>query len=95
MAANWLRTNSAWCCIASWMSRERTSFWARSNAAFTFCSAKEKPRVEVSWALVRAISAEPCSVSAVLRAAPMNESNALRACSTLFSAKSRISVGIS
>ncbi len=61
----------------------------------TFCSAKAKPRVDTVCAFERAMSAEPWSVSAVLRAAPMNESNALRAWSTLFSAKSRISVGIS
>jgi hypothetical protein len=38
---------------------------------------------------------EPSKVSTVFWAALMKPSMALRACSTLFSAKSRISVGIS
>jgi hypothetical protein len=38
---------------------------------------------------------EPSKVSTVRWAAPMKPSMALRACSTLFSAKSRISAGTS
>ena len=38
IASNWLRTNSAWICMASCMSLARTILWARSKAAVRFCS---------------------------------------------------------